>query len=516
MIGRGGGTEGSVHVGFALKEGWEKESSIAAFGARRRPIMILGCTSDAGKSFLTAALCRWLARRGERVFPFKAQNMSNNAAVCPGGGEIGRAQWLQAKAARLEPEARMNPILLKPEAETRSQVVVLGRHDPELSRTPWLERGPRLWPVVSSILDAVTVEYDRVVAEGAGSPAEPNLMRHDLVNFAVARHIGAACYIVADIDRGGAFAHLLGTYETIDIPDRRLVRGFILNKFRGDPALLLDAREWLEERTGLPTVALVPFRRSILPEEDSFFHRPSGATGRIKIALTLYPYASNLDDFDPLAGEDGIDLVPVREVADIEGASAIVLPGSKSTVSSLDYLRKTGLAGRISRAAREGIPIFGVCGGLQMLGDEIRDPLGVEGVGARGLGLLDVVTTLAPEKTVRLRDAECEDGSRVHGYEIHQGETNIMAGPARADEAGTPTGVVAHLSDGLGWRSANVTGVYLHGIFANTAYRQRFLSSLGWRGETMDWNARLESDLDAIADLVDESGWAVDLARLSP
>jgi adenosylcobyric acid synthase len=464
--------------------------------------MVLGCTSDAGKSFLAAALCRWFVRRGERVVPFKAQNMSNNAAVCPDGGEIGRAQWLQAKAARLKPEPRMNPILLKPEAESRSQIVVMGRYDPELTRMPWLERRARLWPLITRALDELGGEYDRIVAEGAGSPAEPNLMAYDLVNLAVARHLGAASYLVADIDRGGAFAHLLGTYETLAPEDRPLVRGFILNKFRGDPALLHDAREWLEKRTGVPTVALVPFRQSVLPEEDNFIHRAGDGSGAVRIALVLYPYASNLDEFDPLVYEAGVSVVPARGVADLDGVAAIILPGSKNTGESLASLRETGLAGGIGRAAREGIPVYGVCGGLQMLGREILDPYAVEGRDTEGLGLLGVTTTLAQEKTVRLRSVDCEEGGRVSGYEIHHGVTTALPG-ARP-----------HLGEGLGWREGNVTGVYLHGIFENTDYRQRFLESLGWRGETMDWQVRLESSLDSVADLVDESGWASDLESL--
>src|SRR5205085_3094039 len=212
-----------------------------------------------------------------------------------------------ALAAGVAPEARMNPVLLKPETDTRSQVVVMGRHDPTLTATPWLERRGPLWSTIAGALDSLLRDFDRVVLEGAGSPAEPNLMRYDLVNLAVARRSGAACYLVADIDRGGAFAHLLGTWQTIDAPDRRLLRGFVLNKFRGDPALLLDGPEWLQTRTGVPTVAVVPYRRHLLPEEDSFFHRPRMPQGKTRVALVVYPYASNLDEFDPLIHEEGVD-----------------------------------------------------------------------------------------------------------------------------------------------------------------------------------------------------------------
>jgi len=468
----------------------------------KRAIMVLGCSSDAGKSFLVAALCRWFARRGERVAPFKAQNMSNNAAVCADGSEIGRAQYLQALAAGVAPEARMNPVLLKPEADTHSQVVVMGRHDPTLTATPWLERRGPLWSTIAGALDSLLRDFDRVVLEGAGSPAEPNLMRYDLVNLAVARRSGAACYLVADIDRGGAFAHLLGTWQTIDAPDRRLLRGFVLNKFRGDPALLLDGPEWLQTRTGVPTVAVVPYRRHLLPEEDSFFHRPRMPQGKTRVALVVYPYASNLDEFDPLIHEEGVDVVPVKRPADLEGAAAVLLPGTKNTVASLDHLRHSGLATRIRSLANAGVPVLGICGGLQILGKRIRDPHHVEGGDAAGLSLLDVETIFEGEKVTRrtrVRSAVC---GWVEGYEIHLGRTVAEAH------------VESHLPDGLGFRQGNVEGVYLHGLFENTGYRHQFLRSLGWTGTTGDWHERILADLDRVADLIDESGWAADVSNI--
>jgi len=461
--------------------------------------MVLGCSSDAGKSFLTAALCRWFARRGERVAPFKAQNMSNNAGVCADGSEIGRAQVLQALAAGVRPEARMNPVLLKPEADTRSQVVLMGRYDRALTATPWLERRERLWPAIASALDSLLRDFERVILEGAGSPAEPNLMRHDLVNLAVARRAGAACYLVADVDRGGAFAHLLGTWQTIDAADRKLLRGFVLNKFRGDPELLLDAREWLEARTGVPTVAVVPYRRHLLPEEDSFFHRPERQEGRTRVALVLYPYASNLDEFDPLIHEEGVEVVPLERPEDLEGVAAVLLPGSKNTVASLNHLRRSGLAARIVALAKAGVPVLGICGGLQMLGRWIHDPDRVEGRDAEGLGLLDVDTIFAGDKTTRRTRVLSTDCGWVEGYEIHLGHT--VADPH----------VETHLAGGLGFRQGNVAGVYLHGLFENTAYRTHFLRSLGWSGSTTDWEERVQTQLDRVADLIDESGWAKNL-----
>jgi adenosylcobyric acid synthase len=468
----------------------------------KQAIMVLGCSSDAGKSFLATALCRWFARRGERVAPFKAQNMSNNAGVCADGSEIGRAQYLQALAAGVPPEARMNPVLLKPEADTRSQVVLMGRHDPALTATPWLERRDRLWPGIAAALDSLLGDFDRVVLEGAGSPAEPNLMRHDLVNVAIARRAGAACYLVADIDRGGAFAHLLGTWQTLEAADRPLLRGFVLNKFRGDPALLLDAREWLQARTGIPTVALVPYRRHLLPEEDSFSHRPRRSGSKTRVALALYPYASNLDEFDPLSHEKGVEVVPLERPEDLEGVAAVLLPGSKNTVASLDHLRRSGLAARICSLARTGVPVLGICGGLQMLGRWIRDPHRIEGRDAEGLGLLDVETTFAGEKITRRTRVLSTDCGWVEGYEIHLGRTVADAHVER------------HLADGLGFRQGNVAGVYLHGLFENTGFRLRFLRSLGWTGATADWHERILAEIDRVADLIEESDWARDLSSL--
>jgi adenosylcobyric acid synthase len=448
--------------------------------------MVMGCTSDAGKSFLVAALCRAFADRGLRVAPFKAQNMSNNAAVTPDGAEIGRAQYLQAIAARVTPEARHNPVLLKPSADTFSQVIVMGRYDPAMTAAPWMERGPKLWPVVRDALRSLIAEADLVVIEGAGSPAEVNLRSTDIVNMRVALECGADVYLVADIDRGGAFAHLLGTWMCLEVEERSLVRGFVLNKFRGDPALLGNAMDWLEERTGVPTVAIVPMLRHHLPEEDAFHHAAAPVEGDVNIGLVLYPYASNFDEFDPLLHEPGVTVVPVREVGPLDGFAALVLPGSKNTGASLRYLRESGLAVELERAASAGVPVVGVCGGMQLLGRRIEDPLGLEGGDLAGLGLLDVTTTLAADKTTRQTEVPWAGGS-VRGYEIHHGRTT--AGPLALE----------HLPGGLGWEQGVVRGVYVHGLFEDTAYRQAFLDSLGWRGVARDWRAHLDAELDAAA-----------------
>jgi adenosylcobyric acid synthase len=460
--------------------------------------MIVGCTSDAGKSFLVTALCRILSNRGVRVAPFKAQNMSNNAAVTRDGLEMGRAQWVQALAARTVPDVRMNPILLKPTADTHSQVIVLGRYHELATRTPWLERKPLLWPIIRDALASLRAEYDQLVIEGAGSPAEVNLRDSDLVNLRVARECDADAYLVADIDRGGAFAHLLGTWECLDSGERRCIRGFVLNKFRGDPKLLGNAMEWLEQRTGVPTAAIVPFMRHAIPEEDALHHRARFRPGQLNVALVVYPYASNLDEFDPLVHTPGVNVVPIFERQPLTGYAAVLLPGSKNTAASLQHLRTTGLADDIVAAAAHGIPVYGICGGMQLLGRRCRDPHALEGGDFDGLGLLELETTLVADKITTCRETRAEDGSVVKGYEIHHGRT-------------TPgSSLVAHLEDGLGWRTGNVTGIYLHGVFENGDYRRRFLERLGWVPDataSRDWSEVVETEIERAAAVVEASGW---------
>jgi adenosylcobyric acid synthase len=455
-----------------------------------RPIMVQGCTSDAGKSFLATALCRIASDRGIRVAPFKAQNMSNNAAVCADGGEIGRAQWLQARAARVEPDTRMNPVLLKPTADTHSHVIVRGRTDERISAMPFLERPPHLWQHVRDALDSLTSEHELVIAEGAGSPAEVNLRSRDIVNMSIALHARADVYIASDIDRGGSFAHLLGTYLCLAAEERALVRGFVLNRFRGDPTLLGDAPSWLSERTGVPVVAVVPYLAHRLPEEDTLHHRARPVRGHVNIALLAYPYASNLDEFDPLVHEDGVTVTPIRDREPLAGYDAVILPGSRNTAASMRHLAATGLAAEVIAFARSRKPVLGVCGGLQMLGRVVRDPHGIEGGDQDGLGLLDVETVLERDKVTRRRettDRAWNVGARVRGYEIHHGRTRAGSGATVA------------LEDDLGWRQGNVAGVVLHGLAEDTAWRGAFLAALGWRGTARDWSAELDREIDRVA-----------------
>ena len=466
-----------------------------------RCVMVLGTTSGAGKSWLATALCRWYARQGLRVAPFKAQNMSNNARVVA-GGEIGSAQYFQALAARTVPEVRMNPLLLKPERDTHSQVVLLGQVSAALTGMPWRGRSERVWPQISQSLDALRAENDIVVIEGAGSPAEINLMASDIVNLRVAQHADARCLLVTDIDRGGAFAHLYGTWALMPESDRALLHGFVLNRFRGDASLLSPAPEQLESLTGVPTVATLPrWWQHGLPEEDGVFDDRSTASGMVTctIAVIAYPRISNLDEFQPLKNMPGVRLRWVRSPADLSDADWIILPGSKHTSGDLAWLRAQGLDRAVVAHAARGGRVLGICGGLQMLGEALVDPHGIDGNGP-GLGLLPLVTTFAPDKTVRPRQATFAalhgawaplSGIRVSGYEIHHGQTAEHTAMAAAGDRAQVA-----MSDGLAWQNGagNVLGLYLHGLFEDPAVLQALF---GAGAPTLD------AVFDGLADFID-------------
>jgi adenosylcobyric acid synthase len=433
-----------------------------------RCVMVLGTTSGAGKSWLVTALCRRYARQGLKVAPFKAQNMSNNARVVA-GGEIGSAQYFQALAARAEPDVRMNPLLLKPEKDTHSQVVLLGQVNQELSDLPWRGRSAMVWPAIARSLDQLRAENDVVVIEGAGSPAEINLADSDIVNMRVARHANARCLLVTDIDRGGAFAHLFGTWSLLPEAERKLIRGFVLNKFRGDASLLAPAPQMLKDLTGIPVIATLPmWWQHGLPEEDGVFDDRSTAGGAVKttIAVIAYPRISNLDEFQPLKNLPGVRLVWARSPADVARVDWIVMPGSKHTSSDLGWLRAQGLDGAIARHAAAGGAVLGICGGLQMLGEALIDTHGIEDNGP-GLGLLPLVTVFEPAKIVHRTQARfgpvggawaALSNVKMQGYEIHHGRTFQHPGMEAAH---------AVIAGGLGWQNeqGNVLGVYLHGMF---------------------------------------------------
>jgi len=481
-----------------------------------RVLMVQGTSSHAGKTTLVAALCRIFARAGYRVAPFKAQNMSNNAAVTDGGGEIGRAQALQALAAGVPITVDMNPVLLKPQSDRASQVVVLGRARTTRDARAYYDMRAELWPVVTGALDRLRASYDLVVIEGAGSPAEINLARYDIVNMSVARHAGAPVFLVGDIERGGVFAALYGTTMLLPEAERALIRGFIINKFRGDASLLDPGFEMLEERTGIPTLGVLPYLElSGLPAEDAVdwgaarARAAAGAAARdsIDIAVAQLPRVANLDELQPLARETGVRLRFVRDAAEMGEPDLIIIPGTKSTLADLHWLRERGLE-RVIRAARErGTPILGICGGFQMLGRRISDAHGVESSAGEmaGLELLPFDTAFAGDKVTRTVTAVVAGESALWGpgdavalggdpeggagplgsadlsaYEIHMGRTEWTGGrpgmhafEVRVDGRSAPEGMISE--DGL------VVGSYMHGLLENAALRTALLRRLAAR-----------------------------------
>ncbi|HVT09447.1 MAG TPA: cobyric acid synthase [Polyangia bacterium] len=470
--------------------------------------MVLGTTSGAGKSWLATALCRWYARQGLKVAPFKAQNMSNNARVVASGvagwGEIGSAQYFQALAARAEPDVRMNPVLLKPESDTASQVVVLGQVRADLAAVPWRARSEQLWPHARDALHALLRGNEVVVIEGAGSPAEINLAASDYVNMRTAREASAACLLVTDIDRGGAFAHLYGTHQLLPAQDRALIRGFVLNRFRGDARLLSPGPEELERLTGVPTVAVIPMWRDHgLPEEDGWFDDAAGddgaaAGGTLRVAVVGFPRISNLDELQPLARCPGVRLRWARTARAVESADWVILPGSKHTSSDLAWLRAVGLDEAIAAHAARGGRVLGVCGGLQMLGETLADPAGVDGDG-RGLALLPLQTTF--ERSKLLRHTRARFGATTggwaaladldfDGYEIRHGRTALIEGRtgdtlvALRNQAGEP----------IGWQRHNVLGLCAHGLFESAAVMTRLFGAR---------HRPLDAVFDGLADQID-------------
>lgn len=396
-----------------------------------RSLMVLGCTSTAGKSLLVTALCRWLAGQGVDVVPFKAQNMSNNARVVA-GGEIGVAQWLQARAAGLEPSVDMNPVLLKPEADTRSQVVVGGVARPELTAMPWRDRGPHLWPAMEAAYERLAESHDVVLVEGAGSPAEINLP--DLVNKRVLAHTGAQALLVVDIDRGGAFAHLVGTWTLVDDATRSRLAGFVLNKFRGDASLLEPGPSAVTERTSMANVGVLPLLDHQLPDEEGGTIRAAPPAAAPTVAIVRYPYASNLDEWHLLPHAAHVRWAHVP--ADLDGADLVILPGSKHVAADAAWLRQRDLDARVERAADAGTRVLGVCGGAMLLGADVADPHGVEGA-TPGLGLLPLRTEMARTKTTSPWSARIDElpspwaglaGIDLAGYEIRNG---VVTGECR-------------------------------------------------------------------------------------
>jgi adenosylcobyric acid synthase len=486
-----------------------------------RTLMIQGASSSVGKSLLTAALCRIFARRGVRTAPFKAQNMSNNAAVCPDGSEVGRSQAMQAAAAGIEPTADMNPILLKPEADSRSQVIVAGRPWRTLAAREYYTVREQLWPEVVGALGRLRARHDLVIIEGAGSPAELNLRAGEIVNMAVARHARAPVLLVGDIDRGGVFAQLLGTLWLLDAADRELVRGLLVNKFRGDRSLFADGEQILRQRAELPVVGVIPFIEGLsLPEEDAadLVASVAAPVGRdtLDVAVIRLPRIANFDDFDPFRAEPGVRLRYVDSPQTLGDPDAVILPGTKSTAADLAWFRRTGLADAVMRLARRGAAIVGICGGFQMLGGLIRDPDCVESVAGdvHGLGLLPAETRFAAEKATHRVVAHILGGPGwlgalagevVTGYEIHMGQTRGDGPWLRVAREDGPT---ESSLDGIADEAGRVWGCYLHGLFANDVFRRTWLASLGGQRATpapVSTARDFEDALDRLAGVVEAS-----------
>ncbi len=489
---------------------------------KARTLMIQGTASSVGKSIMVAALCRIFRQDGYKVAPFKSQNMALNSFVTAGGGEIGRAQVVQAEAAGIAPTVDMNPVLLKPTTDSRSQVIVLGKAFKTISARDYYKYTPSLLETVSDAFDRLRAAYDIVIIEGAGSPAEINLKDREIVNMRIARMSGTPVLLVGDIDRGGVFASLVGTLELLDEDERELVKGMIINKFRGDVTLLESAIEYLENRTGKPVLGVVPYFRDIrIAQEDSVYldeRPPSKATGDLEIAVIRLPHISNYDDFDPLE-EEGCMVNYVSRRSELGSPHLIILPGTKSTVADLAYLRHSGLTTSILTRARAGTPVVGICGGYQMLGQKILDPQKVESGNTEvtGLGLLDMITDFVPEKSttqVRARviaDPGLLDGTKgleLTGYEIHMGQTRSEEKASAFQIIETPQGV-ADYADGVLNARGTILGSYLHGLFHNDSFRQTFLNNLRkhWGLAESEGNSKIDKErqYDRLAELVRQS-----------
>ncbi|WP_164102473.1 cobyric acid synthase [Candidatus Laterigemmans baculatus] len=494
--------------------------------------MIQGTGSSAGKSLLTAGLCRVFARRGLRVAPFKAQNMSNNAMVCDNGAEIGRSQALQALAAGVPCRAVMNPVLLKPEADSRSQVIINGKPWETVAASDYYRRRDILWPVVTAALDRLRESCDLVLIEGAGSPAELNFLETEIVNMAVARYADSPVLLVGDIERGGVFAQLLGTLWLLDPEDRKRIKGLVVNKFRGDLRLFDRGVEILEQRGSLPVLGVLPWLSELsLPEEDGLAlneesgPRQTGSTDNwtIDVAVVQLPHISNFDDFNPLAREPGVHLRYARSRAELGRPSVVILPGTKNTLDDLGWLRQSGLAERIGELAEQGTVVVGICGGYQMLGRRLLNPAGLESSlhEASGLGLLPVDTVFAPEKQTYQVRAEIVDdrvapglgGAMLTGYEIHSGRTHSPSAWLRLSRSASGRPVVA---DGARSEDGRVWGCYVHGLFDNDRFRRAWLSTLGLEPSRQPGSYRsaaevVEASLDRWADHLEAH---LDLERL--
>jgi adenosylcobyric acid synthase len=465
-----------------------------------KSIMFMGTGSDVGKSLIVAGLCRHFANQGMKVAPFKPQNMSNNAAATPDGGEIGRAQALQARAARVAPTVHMNPVLLKPESETGAQVIVQGQRQATLTARQFFKQRLQYLPYIIDSYQKLAKEHDLILIEGAGSPAETNLRDGDLANMGFAIAVNAPALLIGDIHRGGVIASLVGTKAVISAEDAARIKGFIINKFHGDPTLFDEGKSTIEQHTGWPSLGVIPHFAEAhqLPAEDAVAldHLTTAKPADIKIAVLRLPRIANFDDIDPLRLEPNVSVHFVQPGEAIPVCDLVIIPGSKSTMADLAAVRQNGWDIDLAAHHRRGGKIFGLCGGYQMLGRIIHDPQGLEGKlgSVAGLTLLDVETTLLSDKRVTQTEAtHAASGTTISAYEIHLGKST---GPdcrhPFAHINATPEGAIS--------KDGRVTGTYLHGCFTSDAFRHAFLKSLGHTASTFAYDATIETTLDQLAE----------------
>lgn len=467
-------------------------------------LMVQGTTSDAGKSTLVTALCRWLVRQGVAVVPFKPQNMALNSAVTAEGGEIGRAQAVQAQAANLAPHTDMNPVLLKPNSDTGSQVIIHGRAVTSMNAVAYHDYKAIAMQAVLASHARLSQAYPVVMVEGAGSPAEINLRANDIANMGFAEAVDCPVLLIADINRGGVFAHLVGTLELLSPSEQARVKGFIINRFRGDIALLQPGLDWLQTRTGKPVVGVLPYVMDLhLEAEDGIDQRQVDKAAQVlKVVVPVLPRISNHTDFDPLRLHPQVDLQFVGPGQAIPAADLIILPGSKSVRSDLAFLRANGWDTAVARHLRYGGKVLGICGGLQMLGEQVHDPLGLEGVAgsSAGLGLLAFTTTLEVEKQLRnVRGRLVLEDAEVSGYEIHAGVTSgeaLLSAAVLLDDG---------RSDGALSADGQILGTYLHGLFEAPAACSALLRWAGLQDvQEVDYHRLRERDIERLADLVEQ------------
>jgi adenosylcobyric acid synthase len=497
---------------------------------RAKTIMVQGTASSVGKSLIVAALCRIFRDEGLSVAPFKSQNMALNSYVTPDGGEIGRAQAVQAEAARIAPSVEMNPILLKPEPGMRSQVVVLGKPIGSVHWTEYRAMMPSLQETVRSCIDTLRARHDVVVIEGAGSPAEINLRRSDIVNMHVAKVADAPVILVGDIDKGGVFAQLVGTMELLAPDERTRVAGFLINKFRGEAALLKDGLDFLRDRFGIPVLSVIPWiDRLRIADEDSTELRSRGRKlqpdSELYLAVVKLPFISNYDDFLALEHEPGVDLNYLEEADDLEDADLIIIPGTKSSMSDLAWMRREGFDAAIERHARRGGMVLGICGGCQILGEAIEDPYAIESHEpfARGLALLPLHTRFKRKKSTAQVIARpnpgwfgaTENSAEISGYEIHMGSVTPTETDAPAFTVISRNGEFARYADGAISSTGNIVGTMLHGIFENDSIRRALLRELRRRRGLSAPNGEGIADRDAEYDRLAETVRAsIDLPAL--